>query len=104
MINITEDIHSLTDFKKNTNEFIHDLKKSGRPIILTINGKAEIVIMDAKAFQKMWGKFDLQESLAEINQGFKDFEEDRYSTFEEVSKSLKKRAKELTKKNSKKKL
>jgi PHD/YefM family antitoxin component YafN of YafNO toxin-antitoxin module len=101
MINITEDIHSLTDFKKNTNEFIHDLKKSGRPTILTINGKAELVVMDAAAFHKMQEQRELEESIVAVNRSLKDFEEGRYSSAEDMFKRLNKRAAELTKKNKK---
>ncbi len=72
MINITEDIQSLTDFKKHTIQFISDLKKSGRPRVLTVNGKAEIVVMDAAAFQKMQNQREPEESLSDIRQSWQD--------------------------------
>ena len=43
MLDISRDIHSLTDFKKNTSEFINQLKETGEPVVLTINGRAELV-------------------------------------------------------------
>jgi prevent-host-death family protein len=53
MLDISRDIHSLTDFKKNTSEFVHQLKQTGEPVVLTINGKAELVVQDAAAYQKL---------------------------------------------------
>ncbi len=59
---IDRDIHSLTDFKKNTPEFLRQLKETGDPVILTINGKAELVVQDAASYQKLL-------DLAEESQG-----------------------------------
>lgn len=51
MLDIKEDIQSLTDFKRNTAEFMQQLKQTGRPLILTVNGKAELVVQDAESYQ-----------------------------------------------------
>ncbi|HEY0457544.1 MAG TPA: type II toxin-antitoxin system Phd/YefM family antitoxin [Pyrinomonadaceae bacterium] len=53
MINLKEEIDSLSNFKRNTSEFVEQLKETGKPIILTINGKAEIVVQDAASYQKL---------------------------------------------------
>ncbi len=53
MLNIDSDIHSLSDFKRNTHEFLRQLKESGRPVVLTINGKAELVVQDTASYQKL---------------------------------------------------
>ena len=53
MLDLSRDIHSLTDFKKNTSVFIDQLKQTGEPVVLTINGKAELVVQDAAAYQKL---------------------------------------------------
>jgi prevent-host-death family protein len=53
MINLKEEIDSLSNFKRNTSEFIEQLKETGKPIVLTINGKAEIVVQDAGSYQKL---------------------------------------------------
>ncbi len=42
-MNLERDIHPLTDFKRHTAEFLTQLKTTGQPVVLTINGKAEIV-------------------------------------------------------------
>jgi len=40
MLDIANDIRSLSDFKRNTSELLDRLKKTGNPLVLTINGKA----------------------------------------------------------------
>jgi prevent-host-death family protein len=63
MINLRDEINSLSNFKRNTSEFVEQLKNTGKPIILTINGKAELVVQDAGSYQKM---LELEEKLATI--------------------------------------
>lgn len=52
MIRVT-DIHSLTDFTRNAKSYIEQIKTTGNPIAITVNGSAEVVIQDAKAYQAM---------------------------------------------------
>jgi len=53
MFNISRDIHSLSSFKRNTLEFIAQMKQTGKPVVLTVNGKAELVVEDAESYQQM---------------------------------------------------
>ncbi len=62
-MNLSKDIHPLTDFKRNTPEFLRQLKETGNPLVLTINGKAELVVQDAASYQRL---FDLAERLETI--------------------------------------
>jgi prevent-host-death family protein len=54
MLDIANDIRSLSDFKRNTSELLDRLKKTGNPLVLTINGKAELVVQDAEAYRNFW--------------------------------------------------
>jgi prevent-host-death family protein len=62
-MNLSEDIQPLTDFKRNTPEFLRQLKETGDPLVLTINGKAELVVQDAASYQRL---FDLAERLETV--------------------------------------
>ena len=53
MIDLNRDINSLSNFKRNTPEFLRRLKESGRPVVLTINGKAELVVQDSASYQRL---------------------------------------------------
>lgn len=72
MLDISRDIHSLTEFKKNTSEFIIQLKQTGDPVVLTINGKAELVVQDAAAYQRLRQMVEEARVLEGIRQGIED--------------------------------
>jgi hypothetical protein len=48
-----EDIGSLTDFARNTRAHLNRLRRTGRPELLTVNGKAEVVVQSAAAYQRL---------------------------------------------------
>src|SRR3984957_10955397 len=52
-LDITKDIQSLTNFRRKSAQFLKQLKKSKRPVVLTVNGKAEAVVQDAEAYQRL---------------------------------------------------
>ena len=51
-INVGE-IYPLTDFLRNAKAHIAHLKETGATEVLTVNGKAEIVVLDAMKYQEM---------------------------------------------------
>jgi PHD/YefM family antitoxin component YafN of YafNO toxin-antitoxin module len=53
MLDINRDINSLSNFKRNTPEFLRQLKETGHPVVLTINGKAELVVQDTASYQRL---------------------------------------------------
>lgn len=63
MFDIGKDIQSLTEFKRNTAEYMEQLKSTGRPLILTVNGKAEIIVQDAESYQEMLAAVDEARTL-----------------------------------------
>ena len=48
-----EDIGSFTDFARNTKAHLQRLRRTGRPELLTVNGKAEVVVQNAAAYQRL---------------------------------------------------
>lgn len=69
MLDLANDIRSLSDFKRRTGELLGRLKKTGHPLVLTINGRAEIVVQDAEAYQDL---LDRVEAIEAIQRGFAD--------------------------------
>ena len=53
MLDITKDIQSLTTFRRKSGQFLKQIKKSKRPVVLTVNGKPEAVVQDAEAYQQL---------------------------------------------------
>lgn len=81
-IHITQDIRSVTELKRNMKEVFAHMHKTKRPVILTVNGKADAVLMDAKAYEK-------QMILLAIAEGDRDIAAGRTRPFREVLKELK---------------
>jgi len=76
MLDVNRDINSLSNFKRNTSEFIRQLKETGRPVVLTVNGKAELIVQDTASYQRLIELADRAEqleiakrSVAEMNAG-----------------------------------
>jgi prevent-host-death family protein len=66
MIDVTQDIHSMTTFKRNSSGLMKRIRKTGRPLVLTIKGKAEAVLLDAAAYQDVADHLD---AVASIRRG-----------------------------------
>ncbi len=48
------------------------MKQTGEPIVLTVNGNAEVVVQDAKSYQQLLEKIEKLEAIAGIKQGLAD--------------------------------
>ena len=51
-INFSEDIRSVTDLKRHTRDILAQIHQTGRPVVLTVNGKADAILIDAKTYEK----------------------------------------------------
>lgn len=89
----TNDVYSLTDFKRNTHEHVERLKQTGRPAILTVNGRSEIVVQDAAAYQRLLDQLDLAESNAAIAESLEQAKrgegQNAFEAIEEIRRELK---------------
>jgi PHD/YefM family antitoxin component YafN of YafNO toxin-antitoxin module len=56
-------IHSLTDFLRNHKAHVARLKETHAPEVLTVNGKAEVVVQDATSYQAMLGRLHHMETI-----------------------------------------
>ena len=88
MINLSRDIHSLTDFKPNTTEFLQRLKRTKHPLVLTVNGKAELVVQDAESYQKLLDAVELLETLKGIKLGLEQIEQGKGKKAEDFFNQL----------------
>ena len=62
-IHLTE-IHSLSDFQRNTKDHLREMERSGHPRVLTVNGKAKLVVQDARSYQKLLEQLEEAETVA----------------------------------------
>lgn len=90
-MDLTRDIDSLTRFKRNTTEFIEQLKATGEPIVLTVNGKAEIVVQDAASYQRMLEVIDRAEAIIGVKRGLESMARAEGIPAEEAFERLRKK-------------
>ena len=90
-LDITQDIQPLTTFRNNSVKMIRQLKKTGRPIVLTVNGKTEAIVQSAEAYQRLLdiaAEGSVQEA---IRQGREDVVAGRTYPAEEVFNEMRKK-------------
>jgi len=76
MLDITKDIQSLTTFRRRSGDFMKQLKKSKRPVVLTVKGKAAAIVQDAEAYQRLLDIAARADSDEGIRQGLDDVAHD----------------------------
>ena len=67
------------------------MRKSGHPVVLTINGKAELVVQDAGAYQRLLDQPDELESLEGIKRGLADVVGGRVTSVERFEREFRKK-------------
>jgi prevent-host-death family protein len=72
MLDITKDIQSLTTFRRRSGDFMKQLKKSKRPVVLTVKGKAAAIVQDAEAYQRLLDIAALADAKEGLRQGLED--------------------------------
>jgi prevent-host-death family protein len=84
MLDITKDIQSLTTFRRRSGDFIKQLKKSKRPVVLTVKGKAAAIVQDAEAYQRLLDMAARADAEEGIRQGLDDVAHGRTRPAKEV--------------------
>ena len=72
MLDITKDIQSLTTFRRRSGDFMKQLRKSKRPLVLTVKGRAAAVVQDAEAYQRLLDIAARADAREGIRQGLEE--------------------------------
>ena len=91
MLDITKDIQSLTTFRRRSGDFMKQLKKSKRPVVLTVKGKAAAIVQDAEAYQRLLDIAARADSEEGIRQGLEDVAHGRTRPAKEVFDDIRRR-------------
>jgi predicted transcriptional regulator len=67
------------------------MRKTGNPVVLTINGKADVVVQDASSYQRLLAYIDEMEALEGIKRGLADIEAGRVTPLEKFEKDFRKK-------------
>jgi hypothetical protein len=86
------DTHSQADTiarpARNAVELIHQLKEAGEPIVLTINGKAELVVQDETSCQQLLDLVDRIETIEGLRIGLEEMKDGKGRPAEELFEEL----------------
>jgi prevent-host-death family protein len=72
---LTRDIHSLSTFKRDTAKLVRQMKRTKEPVVLTVNGKAELVVQDAQSYQELLEAKDRIEAIEGIKRGLESMKQ-----------------------------
>lgn len=90
MIDLRE-VRSVTDFQRNTKEYIAKLKNAKSPIVLTVNGRAELVVHSAAGYQELLDRLDALELESAIEAGEADVKAGRTRPLNQLNSAVKHR-------------
>jgi PHD/YefM family antitoxin component YafN of YafNO toxin-antitoxin module len=91
VIDLTDGIDSLTNFKRNTPAFLDRLRESGQPVVLTINGKAKLVVQDAASYQQLLELIDRFEAVKGIERGLNEMHSGKGKPLDQVDREIRKK-------------
>jgi prevent-host-death family protein len=90
MIDLRE-VRSITEFQRNLKDYVGRLKEKKTPMVLTVNGRAEVVVQDADSYQVLLDRLERAETVAAIRQGMEQFERGEGIPLKQAEQRLRKR-------------
>jgi PHD/YefM family antitoxin component YafN of YafNO toxin-antitoxin module len=84
-------VRSVTEFQRNIKDYVSQLKRSKTPLVLTVNGRAELVVQNAESYQEMSDRLERAETLAAIQKGMEQFDRGEGIALDEVEGRLRKK-------------
>ena len=86
-----KDVESLTAFKRDTGEYIRKIKESGNPLVLTVKGKAAIIVQDAESYRRMLRALDRAETVMMVREGLKSVRLGKTMSLDQFDKKIRKK-------------
>jgi len=86
MINLVEDIRSISYIKSHTAEIMKQVSEKNNPMIITQNGEAKAVLMNVMQYQSIVDSINL---LKILSIGENDLKNKKVYTHEELDKKIK---------------
>ena len=74
---IARELHSLSDFKRNTSVLVRRLRRSGRPAFLTVNGRPKLVVQAAEAYERLLEIVERAATIEGVRRGLAAFDDGR---------------------------
>ena len=90
MIDLRE-VRSVTEFQRNLKDYIGRLKDKKTPLVLTVNGRAELVVQDAESYQALLDRLERAETMAATRQGMEQLERGEGMSLKQAERRLRKK-------------
>ncbi len=90
MIDLRE-VRSVTEFQRNVKHYVSRLKRKRTPLVLTVNGRAELVVQDAGTYQELLDRLDRAEAVSAIKQAMAEFDRGQGRPARQALEGLRKR-------------
>ena len=74
---------------------VRRLKKSGNPLVLTVNGRAELVVLDAVTYQRLSELVDRVEAVEGVRRGLESIAAGTGRSLDELDLAMRKKHKSL---------
>jgi prevent-host-death family protein len=87
MIDLRE-IRSVTDFQRNLKDYVVRIKQKKTPLVLTVNGRAELVVQDAGSYQALLDRLEEAEAAAAVREGMDQIKHGKGIPWPEAKKRL----------------
>jgi prevent-host-death family protein len=79
-----KNIHSLSEFKRRAAELVAKLKESNRPLVLTVNGHAQAVVLGSELYQRMIELLEESNQEKLLDQALRDMDRGKGRPAKEV--------------------
>jgi len=66
--------HSLSDFQRDPSALVRSLRRSGRPVFLTVNGRPRLVVQAAEAYERLTEQVERAATIEGLRKGLEAFE------------------------------
>lgn len=84
-LSLTEDVKTVSELKRNLRAVFQQVHRTGRPVVVTVKGKPDMVLLDAAVYERKLKALNLAALLAE---GEEDIRRGRTQPAREVFEEL----------------
>ena len=91
-MDITRDIQTVSQFKQNASKLVKQIQRTKQPLVLTVNGKAAVVLQDVESYQALTAQREYDLTVAALKEALVEFDDRKdWPTHEEVFENLRKK-------------
>jgi prevent-host-death family protein len=88
----TSDITNLTEHRQNLRAHLNRVKRTGRPLYITTNGKPEAVVLSAKAYDHLAELAEVEATVAMAKRSDADIKSGRVRSADDAFRAIAKRS------------